>query len=295
MQIIFTATLGRNGSQNLVEIFNRFGKRSVGEHEPPDLPLRQIGYRTFFRNRGWFGPGSRAAMIGRNFQRKYIAPDEMVGRGKALRWVDEADDARLRALAARRLARLDKFRGRGFLHYLEAGPYFLRTYGHQTFELAPDLGLIKLTRDPVRNARSFVNREKDIFRNALPPDRPCHIFRLVEWQKLSKFQLYLHQWVETELRFLDFLERHKVLRVFEITTPELSDPDRVHEMFDRFGIDHAPLEGLGATNTSQEHGKRSTAVSEQDIKEFEEFKSFVPEALWSRIRALENYDPHSGF
>jgi len=68
MQTIFTATLGRNGSQNLIDIFPRFGIACMAEHEPPDLLLRQLGYRPFFRKMGWFDPSSRAAMICRDFQ-----------------------------------------------------------------------------------------------------------------------------------------------------------------------------------------------------------------------------------
>ena len=294
MQIIFTATLGRNGSQNLIDRFNRFGIDCIGEHEPPDLPLRQMGHRSFFRKRGWFGPGSRVAMFGRDFQRKYIASDVMVGRGKALRWVDEGDEDKLRALAARRVARIRRFERKGFCHYLEAGPYFLRTYGHQTYNLVPDLRLIKLTRDPVRNAKSFVNRNKDIFKNSLPPDRVSNVLRIPDYQKLSKFQLYLHQWFETELRFLDFLDRHEISKVFILTTPELSDPNRLHEMFSFFGIEHRNFEDIGATNTAGEHGKRSTLISEQEIEEFEAFKQLVPQEMLARITPLQDYDPTAG-
>jgi hypothetical protein len=294
MQIIFTATLGRNGSQNLIDLFNRFGIDCIGEHEPPDLPLRRLGYREFFRKRGWFGPGSQVAMIGRDFQRKYVAPDTMVGRGEALRWVDAGDEEKLRELSARRVARIRRFARKGYRHYLEAGPYFLRTYGHQTYELLPDLRLIKLTRDPLRNAKSFVNREKDIFKNALPPDRPSNILRLEDWQGLSKFQLYLHQWFETELRFLDFLDRHEVSKVFVLSTPELSDPERMHEMFSFFGIEHKPLEGLAATNTSGEHGKQSTHIGERELAEFEEFVGLMPPRLRERLAFLQDYDPAVG-
>jgi len=293
MQIIFTATLGRNGSQNLIQIFNRFGNECIGEHEPPDLPLRNLGYRPFFRKRGWLGPGSRAAMVARNFQRRFVAPDFMVGRGKALEWIDHGDTDKLEWLANRRLNRLRRYEKK-YRHYLEASPYFLRTYGHQTYELRPDLGLIKLTRDPLRNAKSFVNRQKNIFRNSLPPDHPTNRLRLTDWQQLSKYQLYLHQWFETELRFREFIETHSVRKTFELTTPDLSNASRMQEMFDYFEIDHLPFSDLSPTNTASEHGKQSTKITAVDISEYEHFLELVPSALLTRINYLHDFIPAEG-
>ena len=230
-------------------------------------------------------------MIGRDFQRKYIAPDVMVGRGEALRWVDNGDTEKLVSLAARRIRRIDRFERKGFRHYLEAGPYFLRTYGHQTFKLAPNLRLIKLTRDPLRNAKSFVNRQKDIFKNSLPPDRPCNILRLSQWRDLSKFQLYLHQWFETELRFADFVDSHHVAKVFRLGTADLSDPRRMHEMFSYFGIENRPFDDLSPTNTSGEHRKLSTRITTQDVEAFEQFLELVPPRLLARIDYLRDFAP----
>ena len=291
MQLIFTATLGRNGSQNLVDLFNRFGDGCVAEHEPPDLPLRQFGHLPFFRKRGWFGPNSRVALIGRDFQRRYIVPDWQVGRGEALQWVERGDTAKLRGLAARKLRRIRRFESKGYAHYLEAGPYFLRTYGHQIHELAPDLGLIKLTRDPLQNAKSFVNREKDISKTALAPDRPGNILRIKNWEKFSKLQMYIHLWLETELKFVAFVEQHAVLKVFEIKTQELSSANRVSEMFAYFGISHRPLPQLTPTNTAQEHGKRATRTTNQEVAEFKQLLEQVPPDLLDRIKYLNQYQP----
>ena len=291
MQSIFTATLGRNGSQNLVDIFNRFGIDCFAEHEPPDLPLRQLGFRPFFRKRGWFGPGSKLALLGRNWQRRLFAPDELVGRGEALRWVEEGNTAQLAQLANRRVRRLQRIAARGYLHYLEAGPYFLRTYGHQVFERVPDLGIIKLTRDPLTNAKSFVNRQKDPWKTSLPPDRNGNILRLTDWQKLSEFQLYLHLWFETELKFADFVERHAVKKVFKLKTPDLSDPNRISAMFHYFGIDHRPLKDLRPSNTAQEHGKEATLVTAALVEEYHRFLALVPPALLDRIEFLRDYVP----
>ncbi len=294
MQVIFTATLGRNGSQNLIDIFNRFGDDCLGEHEPPDLPLRQLGYRPFFRKRGWFGPASRTAMIGRNFQRRFIAPDELMGRGRALQWVEQGDTKKLEDLAKRRVRRLDRFASRGYQHYLEAGPYFLRTYGRQTHQLIPDLKLVKLTRDPLQNAKSFVNRSKDPFRISLRPDRPGNIFQLKGWESLSEFQLYVYLWIETELKFVDFVRRHPVEFVFYLETPELSNPDKITELFRFFEIEHRPVDALAPTNMAEDHKKPHTLVTPKDVDEFNRVIDLVPDHLLQQIDFLKGYQPVAG-
>lgn len=291
MQTIFTATLGRNGSQNLIDIFTRFGIGCMAEHEPPDLLLRQLGYRSFFRKMGWFGPSSRAAMICRDFQRKYITTNIMMGRGEALDWVASQDLVRLEALARKRVKRISSFEIRGYRHYLEASPYFLRTYGYQTFKLLPELGVIKLTRDPLENAKSFVNREKNIFSNCLPPDHPTNILQFHDWRRLSLFQLYLHQWLETELRFKKFIADHPVKKHFELETKGLSDPEVVAELFDYFAIAHKPLVGLGATNTATAHGKNRTRITALDIDEYREVLELVPGSLLDQIDYLKEFKP----
>ena len=296
MQVIITAAVGRNGSQNLVDIFNRFGKSCIAEHEPPDLPLRRLGYKPFFRRRGWLGPGSRFAMIGRDFQRRFLAPDELVGRGRgrALTWLDAGRSDKIAGLAARRVDRIRRFERRGYLHYIEAGPYFLRTFADDMRRLMPDLRLIKLTRDPVLNAKSFVNRRKDIFKIALPPDRPSNLLRIQNWRDFSEFQLYLHLWFEAELRFYDFVERYKIARVLKIETPDLGKKQAVEGMFRYFGIEHREIGDLTPTNTAQDHHRERTRVTEQDIDEYEAFLEQVPDHLLDRIEYLKTFDPRKG-
>ncbi len=291
MQSIFTATLGRNGSQNLVDVFNRFGVDCFAEHEPPDLPLRQLGFHPFFRRRGWFAPSSKITMLGRNWQRRLFAPDELVGRGEALRWVEQGNVARLNDLADRRVRRLQRFARRGWRHYLEAGPYFLRTYGNYLYERIPDLRLVKLTRDPLTNAKSFVNRQKNPWTTSLPPDRHGNILRLNDWQRLTEFQLYLHLWFETELKFADFMDRHPNVPVFHLSTAELSDSERLSALFRFFGIEHRPLGDLRPSNTAGEHGKVATKITAQDVEEYQRFVELIPAPLLQRVDFLRTFVP----
>lgn len=287
MQKIFTATTGRAGSHNLVEVFNRFGKDCLAEHEPPQLLLQQLGQRPFFRDRGWFGPQSRIARYGRDFQRKYVTTDEALGRGQALEWYDCGETDKLKALAARKLRRIERFGRRGYRHYIESSQYFVRTHCHALAELAPGLAVIKLTREPLGTAKSLANREKALFVQSLPPDRPSNLFRVADWRGLNAFQLYLHLWIETELRYTAFIERWEIERRFEIETHELLDAGRVDAMFEYFGIAHDEIGALTRTNANPV----PTRITEADVAEFYQVLELLPPALLERIEFLKGFDP----
>jgi hypothetical protein len=289
MQKIFNATVGRSGNAYLTTIFNRFGRECIAEHEPPDLVLRQIGQRPFFRDRGWLGANSRLAGLGRNFQRRFIVTDEMMGRGQALEWHDQSDHARLDDLVEKKLRRIEKYERQGYKHYVELGQFFIRTFSDSLARRVPDLAVIKLTRDPLEAARSLANRNKTMFANSLPPDRSCNLFRIADWQGLSPFQLYLHMWMEVELRYHDFLDRHPAVNHFEIETNELSDPARVAQLFDHFGIAHAGVEALAPENTN----KTLTEVSAHDIEEFQQLINLAPANLIDRVAYLKGYEPNA--
>jgi hypothetical protein len=289
VQLIFTAALGRTGTHNLALAFQRYGIECVAEHEPPQLLLQQLGRHPFFRERGWLAERSRLAQLGRGLQRRFVVTEELLGRGRALEWLDAGEHERIRALARRRLRRIERFRRAGAKHYVETGQFFLRTFCYALHELVPEMGVIKLTRDPLEAARSLANRGKNPFNNSLPPDRPSNLFRIADWRALSPFQLYVHLWLETELRWLAFRERAGLRRVFEIATPELASAERLAALFGYFGVAHRPFEGLAPSNVNRE----PTRVSAQDVNEFHAVLDLLPDASRERIAWLRDYRPEA--
>jgi FkbM family methyltransferase len=287
MQKIFTATTGRAGSHNLAEVFNRYGKHCLAEHEPPQLLLQQLGQRPPFCALGWFGHESRLARLGRDFQRRYIVTDELLGRGQALEWYDRDETEKLARLAARKLRHIQRIERKGYRHYIESSQYFLRTHCDGLAALIPDLAVIKLTREPLGTAKSYANRKKAMFVQSLPPDRPGNLFRIEDWQGLSPFQLYLHLWIETELRYRVFIERWAIDRRFEIEVHELLDPKRVQAMFDYFGVEHGEIETLNRTNVNP----MPTEITPVDVDEFHQLLELAPPALIDRIDYFKSYVP----
>ncbi|MBT4710157.1 MAG: hypothetical protein HOB82_01340 [Alphaproteobacteria bacterium] len=152
---------------------------------------------------------------------------------------------------------------------------------------------MKLTRDPLQNAKSFVNRGKDPFRISLRPDRHGNIFQLRGWESLSEFQLYVYLWIETELKFADFVANHSVNGIFSIETSQLSDPNRITELFEFFGIEHRSMDGLAATNRAEEHNRPRTTVTPEDVDAFNAVIDLVPPALLDQIEFLKDYTPVS--
>ena len=178
MQKIFTAAMGRTGTNNLAVLFNKFGQGCIAEHEPPALLLQQLQEQPFFDRYPGLRPKERLAQVGRDLQRRYIVTDEMLGRGRALNWYESGDNDKLLKLVNWRLRRIDRFSKRGYKHYVESSQFFLRTYCYQVHSVIPGVGIIKLIRDPLETARSSANRKKDLFQNNLPPDCSSNLFRI---------------------------------------------------------------------------------------------------------------------
>ena len=90
---IFTACTGRCGQHSLGDFINRFALNTLVEVEPPQL---------LYPNNAPFGNYLR------NFQRKWVFTDEMLGRGKALQWYRDGDSDSLTRLSRARLNRVGR-------------------------------------------------------------------------------------------------------------------------------------------------------------------------------------------
>ncbi|MBM3516707.1 MAG: hypothetical protein FJX56_02240 [Alphaproteobacteria bacterium] len=288
MQKIFTAAIGRTGTMSLAQAITRYGRRCVAEHEPPALLLQQLAERPFFLRHPWLRPGGRALTLGRDLQRRYLYSDELLGRGAALEWYYRGDQ-RLALVAARRLRRIERFARRGYRHYVESSQFFLRTFCYEMHSLVPDLGVIKLVRDPVETARSLANRNKSLDLNSLPAHHPGNLFRIPESQILTAFEFYAHLWLETELRWHAFRERTGLTRVVVLQTSDISDPAKLGAMFAFFGIAHDPIEGLMPANTNVGRKLPPTRPTSEDVAAFHRVLAWMPDAQRDRIEYLRGY------
>ena len=94
----------------------------------------------------------------------------------------------------------------------------------------------------------------------------------IDLEKLTKYQLYLWQWVEIELRYQRFIKTNSIKKHIEIKTEDLSDPDKITRLFKYFNIEQtAAIKPVPPKNTNISQGKPETVVHPQDTYEFKEF------------------------
>ena len=273
-QLIFTVCAGRCGQVTLTKYFNKYIKNCIAECEPPEL-----WYQTKWPL------GSRL----RNFQRKHMNSysDEMLGRGKAIKWYEEDDDTNLDHLVGKRLKRIEKFK---CLTYVEISKFFIRSYGEATIKKVPNLKLIKLSRNPITNARSFTNRNKNYALDGIFPHFHKSLLKM-DVSKMSLFQLYLWQWAEIELRYLRLLEIYHPLTHYELSSESIDDPNELKRLFQHFqlNIKNIPITPLTRENTNVENGFQETMITESDLKSFQQFLEMSPYHLINKISGLKSY------
>ena len=273
MNLIFTSCTGRCGQTTLAEYFNLFGKDCFAEVEPPNL---------IYKQRWPFGGTVRI------IQRKWIVTHEDLGRGKALLWYDNNENDKLEKLARKRLKRISNFWRK---NYIELSKFFIRSYCDAIYNLRNDIGIIKLYRNPLKNAKSFVNRNKDFALDGVMPYFKKSGFK-IDIHKLTKYQLYLWQWVEIDLRYQRFIEVHKIKKHYGFKTEALNDPKAVERLFEYFGIElEDRIRPVSPKNKNISQGKPDTAVTSQDIDEFNRFLEMIPIHIMEKVSHIKDYSP----
>jgi len=277
MNLIFTAVVGRSGQNSLANILNNYGIGCFAEVEPPDL---------IYKGKGRFGS------VINNFQRKWVVTHELLGRGKAKEWYEKGENEKLNKLAKTKLQRIKRLQNKfNFQTYIELSKFFFRTQCDHIYLNAPTISLIKLTRDPLLNARSFTNRNKDFYLDNVPPRYNQNCLRMNE-EKLTKFQLYLWSWCEIELRYYRFLENHNVKKVYEVKTEDLNKKQKIIDLFSYFKIAHHEITRIDKINTNVQQGFPETIVTEKDVREYEAFINMIPGKQLYKIKYLADYDPY---
>ncbi len=273
MQYIFTSVVGRSGQFSLADTLNRYGIKCYAEAEPPDLLIK----------------GKYVPKWLRYIQRKYIVTNEMLGRGKALKWYDENKTDKLDYIVSKKIDRINSLKNKKqFSTYIEVSKFFQRTQFESFYRKIPTLGLIKLTRDPISNAKSFLNRNKLFYLDNNFPESPNNCLNLPV-NELSQFQLYLWSWFEIELRFHRFVKTYNINRIFKIKTEDLNSKKRIVELFEYFNIDYNYPENIHVLNTNISKGFSKTIIDKKDITEYKLFLKKVPKDAIDKIEYLNDF------
>ena len=215
----------------------------------------------------------------RNVQRRWIVTDKMLGRGSALDWYAGNRKADLYKLSASRLQRVNRLCERSNTKsYFELSKFFIRTYFEATYNLRSDIGILFLHRDPLYNAKSYVNRRKNFYLDNQSPIGD-NVLISMNPDFLSKFQLYLWSWCEVELRFRRFIHNNNITRYFELSSDDLFDHKIFFSMLDFFSVthlEHSEFVNVSPINTNEQAGYGQTKITQKDLDEFCRFVDILP-------------------
>ena len=277
-RFIFTVATGRCGQSSLTELVERHVSGCYPAFEEPHVrPLLPPPFDTYERR----------------FRRRFIETNELLGRGKVLTAFERGDHAYIDAIAEKRLRMIqnDMVR-RGASIYFDISKFFARGLHHGFTRAVNRYALVNLVRDPLRNMRSFLNRDKNFTLDNNLPEAPSNLLRLSS-ANMVPGELYLWAWCELYLRFEAMRQSARVTHAVEIRTEHLEDPSRMNAAFDALGLRHSPVESRPPRNTNVQQGLPETRVDEHDIRLFERFVDRIPGGLRDRITYFSNYDPRT--
>jgi len=275
-RFIFTVATGRCGQASFAELVNQHVPEAYAAFEEPQVRPVLTGVLGDFE---------------RHFRRRFMETDELLGRGQVLRAFVAGDDDFIERVARQRLGQIRRqiaFKGKSV--FVDVSKFFARGLHVGYGRCLPEFGLVLLVRDPLKNMRSFLNRDKDFYKDNSAVDAARNYLRLNP-RGLEKGELYLWAWCELYLRFLAIRETRQVTHSAIIHTDDLVDNNRVAEHFRALDLLSIPLTSVPAMNTNFEHGRQTTVVTTEDVRTFERFRDRLPASVIERIGYLKCYRP----
>lgn len=275
-RFIFTVATGRCGQASLTQLVQNHVTGCYPAFEEPQIfPILPRPFDTYERL----------------FRRRFIETHELLGRGKILTAFEDGDHGYIDAIVAKRLRVIRKIMTkRHATIYFDISKFFARGLHVGFLKAAKRYALVNLVRDPIRNMRSFLNRNKKFSLDNSLPDARSNILRIPS-SNLAPGELYLWSWCELNLRYDRMRQSSNVTHAVEIRTEHLEDSQRMNSAFDALGLSHSPVVSLPPDNTNHERGLQVTRVTASDITLFERFLGRVPAELLNRIPYLKGYDP----
>jgi hypothetical protein len=279
-RLYFTVTAGRSGQASLTGFLQTSVPQSLALFEAPQV--RPVLPR-------FLGD------IERRLRRRYFETHELLGRGAVLTAFEQGDEAALDRFAARRLAWIDgQVKRSGAEICIDVSKYFARGMHRAIARARPDIGIIRLVRDPILNMRSFLGRNKNFYLDNVSPSCEFNLLRL-DADSLSLGELYLWAWCEMYLRFDRLVEEFSLSPAVEIRTEDLNDPSALAEKFSTLDLSFGTIEAAPPRNTNVSQGHGETIVRMNDIETFERFRDRLPADIEKRISYFNDYDARTRF
>jgi len=277
-RFIFTIATGRCGQSSLTELVENHVPDCYAAFEQPDIrPILPRALQPYERR----------------FRRRFIETNELLGRGKVLAAFENGDHDYIDCIVDKRLRRIRREMARRNAGiYFDISKFFARGL-HLAFTKAVGrYALVHLVRDPVRNMRSFLNRNKNFTLDNNRPEARSNVLRMSS-AEMSAGEFYLWAWCELYLRYEAMCQSSALTHAVEIRTESLQDAAAMDAAFDRLGLVHSPVRPLPPANTNSSRGLLETRVGADDIRTFERFCDRMPVSLRDRINYFKTYDPWS--
>jgi hypothetical protein len=273
--IIFTVCNGRCGQYTLSNYINKYSTNTISEIEPPE---------TFFQGSNVF------SRILQSLERKYIHTDEDLGRGKFIEYYDKDLINPIKESVIKKIRRIEKIlKLKNKKNYFEISKFFIRSYCEEVIKIIPNLNILYLFRNPIVNARSFVNRNKNFNKDNFLPNFKKTIFK-TDLESLSDFEKYLWVWIEIELRYKKILDKYNIKKFYALATDDLNKLEKIEKMFSFFNIKHNKLSFIKRANTNLEFGFGPTIVSKKDLVDFQNFVKKIPSNILNQIPYFVDYN-----
>jgi hypothetical protein len=273
---VFAIYAGRSGGMQTTHFFNRNVEGCLAINEFPHYEATLPGRLGNWQHR---------------FHRSFIETHELLGRGKFLEAYVNGDDPYLEKVTRRRLKMIDaELEKTNRNIYFDMNKLFARSIFRGVELVLPKYSLLYMPRDPLKNMKSFLNRNKDFYLDNNRPEDACNELRL-DSSDMEKGELYLWIWSELHLRFQTMCKSPKVEAYSTIRTDDMNSANKWMSTLDELRLPHSNLVIEPPSNTNSRLGHGATQVTEEDVALFERFVKRIPADLRKRIDYFDTYDP----
>jgi hypothetical protein len=273
---VFAVYAGRSGGKQTTDFFNRNIDGCLAINEFPHYEATLPGRLGNWQHR---------------FHRRFIETHELLGRGKMLEAFVNDDRRYMERITKRRLNMIDtalKKSGRDI--FIDMNKLFGRSIYRGVDLVLPKYRLVYMPRDPLKNMRSFLNRDKIFSLDNNRPEDACNELRL-DSSDMEKGELYLWMWTELHLRFQTMCKSPKVEAFSTIRTEDMNDQDKWQQTLDELHLPYSDLVIEPPSNSNVKLGFGATKVTGEDVELFEKFIRRIPLDVRKRVDYFDSYNP----
>ena len=209
--------------------------------------------------------------------------------GKSIYWYQQGNIKEIKRLFKWKKDRINRYKASV---YIETNHAFLKSFSDVAIDSFPDMKLIHLVRNPIKTAKSELNRHltfrnlhipfsytkghdgKKYSRYSLTGDED--IYKSIGSNEITPFQKYVLQWIEIENRAIKFLDKYnKYDDCFTMHCPkDFNDYNTLEKMFKFFNLELKNEKIL--IKGKKNKNVKPTIISSDDKKQFEDIINRLP-------------------